>query len=192
MIKGGDYMYLEIHQVIEEKMQKTISVIKDDLGSIRAGRANPAMLDKLTVDYYGTVTPVKQLASVTAPEPRLLLIQPYDRSSMQSIEKAIQMSDLGLNPSNDGKVIRLNIPQLTEERRRDLTKLVKKTAEDGKVAIRNERREGNDLLKKMQKDGELTEDELKKAQDEIQKMTDKYIQQIDELVVKKEKELLEV
>ncbi|WP_026476035.1 ribosome recycling factor [Alkaliphilus transvaalensis] len=185
-------MYLEIHQVIEEKMQKTISVIKDDLGSIRAGRANPAMLDKLTVDYYGTVTPVKQLASVTAPEPRLLLIQPYDRSSMQSIEKAIQMSDLGLNPSNDGKVIRLNIPQLTEERRRDLTKLVKKTAEDGKVAIRNERREGNDLLKKMQKDGELTEDELKKAQDEIQKMTDKYIQQIDELVVKKEKELLEV
>jgi ribosome recycling factor len=185
-------MYLDIHKAIEDKMQKTISVFKEDLGAIRAGRANPAMLDKLSVDYYGTPTPVKQLASISAPEPRVLVIQPYDRSSMQSIEKAIQISDLGLNPSNDGKLIRLNIPQLTEERRRDLTKLVKKTAEEGKVAIRNERREGNDLLKKMQKDGELTEDELKKAQDEIQKMTDNYIKQIDELVVKKEKELLEV
>ncbi len=185
-------MYLDIHKAIEEKMQKTISVFKEDLGGIRAGRANPSMLDKLTVDYYGTVTPVKQLASVSAPEPRLLLIQPYDRSAMTSIEKAIQMSDLGMNPSNDGKVIRLNVPQLTEERRKDLTKVVKKTAEDAKIAIRNERREGNESIKKAQKDGEITEDELKRAQDEIQKLTDKYVQQIDELVVKKEKELLEV
>lgn len=141
-------MLLDVHKTIEEKMQKTISVAKEDLNGIRAGRANPAMLDKLTVDYYGTPTPVKQIASVSAPEPRVLLIQPYDRSAMGSIEKAILTSDLGLNPSNDGKVIRLNIPQLTEERRKDLTKLVKKTAEDAKVAIRNERREGNDLLKK--------------------------------------------
>ncbi len=185
-------MILEVHKSIEEKMQKTINVTKEDLNGIRAGRANPAMLDKLTVDYYGTPTPVKQIASVSAPEPRVLMIQPYDRSAMASIEKAILISDLGINPSNDGKVIRLNIPQLTEERRRDLTKLVKKTAEEAKVAIRNERREGNDLLKKMQKDGELTEDDLKKAQDEIQKLTDKYIQKIDELVTTKEKELLEV
>ncbi|MBM7613693.1 ribosome recycling factor [Alkaliphilus hydrothermalis] len=185
-------MYFDVHKETETKMQKTLSVLKEDLGSIRAGKAHPSMLDKLSVDYYGTVTPVKQLASITSPEPRLLLIQPFDRSAMQSIEKAILISDLGLNPSNDGKVIRLNIPQLTEERRKELAKLVKKTAEEAKVAIRNERRDGNDSLKKMQKDGELTEDELKKAQDEIQKLTDNYIKQIDDLVAKKEKELLEV
>jgi len=185
-------MYLDIHKETETKMQKTLSVLKEDLGSIRAGKAHPSMLDKLSVDYYGTPTPIKQLASISAPEPRALLIQPYDRSAMASIEKAILISDLGLNPSNDGKIIRLNIPQLTEERRKELAKLVKKTAEEGKVAIRNERRDGNDSLKKMQKDGELTEDELKKAQDEIQKLTDSYIKQIDELVAKKEKELMEV
>lgn len=183
---------LEVHKSTEEKMKKTINVTKEELNGIRAGRANPAMLDKITIDYYGTITPLKQIASVSAPEPRVLLIQPYDRSAMASIEKAILISDLGLNPSNDGKTIRLNIPQLTEERRKDLAKLVKKTAEEAKVAIRNERREGNDQLKKMQKDGKLTEDDLKKAQDEIQKLTDKYIEKIDELVVIKEKELMEV
>lgn len=185
-------MLLEVHQSIEQKMKKTIEVLKTDLNSIRAGRANPAMLDRLTIDYYGTVTPVKQVAAISAPEPRVLMIQPYDPSALSLIEKAILTSDLGINPSNDGKVIRLIIPQLTEERRKELAKLVKKTAEDGKVAIRNGRRDGNDQLKKQQKDGELTEDELKKAQDELQKITDKYIQQIDDLVAAKEKELMEV
>ncbi|SCY12968.1 ribosome recycling factor [Alkaliphilus peptidifermentans] len=185
-------MYLETHKEIEGKMQKTINVIKDELNSIRAGRANPAMLDKISLDYYGSITPLKQIATVTAPEPRMIIIQPYDKSAMQSIEKAIMTSDLGLNPSNDGKVIRLNIPQLTEERRRDLLKIVKRTAEDGKVAIRNERREANEAFKKQQKDGELTEDDLKKAQEEVQKITDNYIKKIDELVAKKEVEILEV
>lgn len=185
-------MYLQAHKELEEKMNKTLKVLKDDLNSIRAGRANPAMLDRLTIDYYGTVTPIKQIASVTAPEPRMITIQPYDPSVMNLIEKAIQQSDLGINPSNDGKIIRLNIPQLTEERRRDLTKIVKKTAEDSKVALRNERRNANDALKKMQKDGELTEDDLKAAQDEVQKITDKFIKQIDEMIENKEKEILEV
>ncbi|SNR89168.1 ribosome recycling factor [Anaerovirgula multivorans] len=185
-------MYLQAHKELEEKMNKTLKVLKDDLNSIRAGRANPAMLDRLTIDYYGTVTPIKQIASVTAPEPRMITIQPYDPSIMNLIEKAIQQSDLGINPSNDGKIIRLNIPQLTEERRRDLTKIVKKTAEDSKVALRNERRNVNDALKKMQKDGELTEDDLKAAQDEVQKITDKFTKQIDEMIENKEKEILEV
>jgi len=185
-------MLLEVHQSIEQKMKKTIEAMKAELNSIRAGRANPAMLDRLTIDYYGTITPVKQVASVSAPEPRVLMIQPYDPSALSLIEKAILVSDLGINPSNDGKIIRLAIPQLTEERRRDPAKLVKKTAEDGKVAVRNGRREANDQLKKLQKDGELTEDDLKKAQDEVQKMTDRFIQQIDDLVAIKEKELMEV
>lgn len=185
-------MYLEVHMELEDKMQKTINVIKEDLNSIRAGRANPAMLDKITVDYYGSTTPLKQIASVSAPEPRMIIVQPYDKSAMQAIEKAIMISDLGINPSNDGKVIRLNIPMLTEERRRDLIKLAKKTSEDGKIAIRNERRDANDAIKKLQKDGELTEDDLKKAQDEVQKMTDKFIQLIDDLLAKKEVEIMEV
>ncbi|AKL95446.1 ribosome-recycling factor Frr [Clostridium aceticum] len=185
-------MNLEAHKNLEEKMNKTLRVLKEDLNAIRAGRANPSMLDRLSIDYYGTVTPIKQIASVAAPEPRLITIQPYDPSVMATIEKAIQQSDLGINPSNDGKVIRLNIPQLTEDRRKDLTKIVKKTAEDSKVAIRNERRNANDDLKKMQKDGELTEDDLKAAQDEVQKITDKFIKKIDELAEAKEKEILEV
>lgn len=185
-------MYLQAHKELEEKMNKTLKVLKDDLNSIRAGRANPAMLDRLSIDYYGTVTPIKQIASVAAPEPRMITIQPYDPSVMNAIEKAIQQSDLGINPSNDGKIIRLNIPQLTEERRKDLTKIVKKTAEESKVALRNERRNANDALKKMQKDGELTEDDLKAAQDEVQKITDKFIKQVDEMTDNKEKEILEV
>ncbi|SES68202.1 ribosome recycling factor [Natronincola peptidivorans] len=185
-------MNLEIHNNLEDKMNKTLKVLKDDLNSIRAGRANPSMLDRLTIDYYGTITPIKQIASITAPEPRLITIQPYDPSVMTTIEKAIQQSDLGINPSNDGKVIRLNIPQLTEDRRKDLTKIVKRTGEDSKVAIRNERRNANDTLKKMGKDGELTEDDLKAAQDEVQKITDKFIKQIDIMTENKEKEILEV
>ncbi len=185
-------MSLNVHKELEEKMQKTIGVLKEDLHSIRAGRANPALLDRITVEYYGSPTPLKQIATVSAPEPRLLVIQPFDKSSVQSIEKAITQSDLGINPSNDGKIIRLAVPQLTEERRKDLTKLAKKIGEDAKIAIRNERREANDKLKKMQKTTEITEDDLKKSEDEVQKMTNKYIEIIDELIEKKEKEIMEV
>jgi ribosome recycling factor len=185
-------MRIQIHKELEEKMQKTIRVFKEDLNTIRAGRANPALLDKIVVEYYGSPTPLKQIAGVSAPEPRLLIVQPYDKTAIQSIEKAILQSDLGINPSNDGNVIRLGIPQLTEERRKELIKVVKKSGENAKVALRNERREANDKLKKMQKDGEITEDDLKKAEDEVQKMTTKSGQIIDELVGKKEKEMLEV
>lgn len=185
-------MRLEIHKNLEEKMTKTINALKDDLASIRAGRANPAMLDRVVVEYYGTPTPIKQIASVTAPEPRIISIQPYDLSAINNIEKAILQSDLGVNPSNDGKMIRIVIPQLTEERRKDLTKIARKTAEDSKIALRNERRNTNDRLKKMQKDNELTEDELKNAQDEVQKITDKFIKIVDELADKKEQDIMEV
>ena len=185
-------MSLQVHKELEEKMQKTIKVLKEDLHSIRAGRANPALLDRIVVDYYGSPTPLKQIAAISAPEPRLLVIQPYDKSAIQPIEKVITQSDLGINPSNDGKTIRLAVPQLTEERRKDLLKVVKKTGEEAKVAIRNERRDANDKLKKMQKSGELTEDDLKKAEDDVQKATNKYVEITDELVEKKEKEIMEV
>ncbi|ABR48838.1 ribosome recycling factor [Alkaliphilus metalliredigens QYMF] len=185
-------MQLEVHKRLEEKMTKTLGVLKDDFNSIRAGKANPSMLDRITVDYYGSITPLKQVASVSAPEPRLLIIQPYDPSVINGIEKALMMSDLGLNPSNDGKIIRLNIPQLTEERRKELTKVVKRVAEEGRVALRNGRRDANEQLKKMEKDSELTEDDLKQAQEEVQKITDKFNKQVDEMLVKKELEILEV
>ncbi len=185
-------MQLEIHKAIEEKMKKTVHVVQDEFNSIRAGRANPAMLDRISVEYYGAVVPLNQLATISAPEPRMITIQPFDVSVLKEIEKAIQKSELGINPSSDGKIIRLVIPQLTEERRKDLTKLVKAKAEEGRVAIRNERRWGNDTLKKMEKDGELTEDDLKQAQEDVQKLTDKYIKQIEELMEAKEKEILEV
>ncbi|MFZ5966556.1 MAG: ribosome recycling factor [Bacillota bacterium] len=185
-------MITQVHHEIEEKMQKTLKVLKEELMSIRAGRANPALLDRIMVDYYGSPTPLKQIAGISAPEPRLLVIQPYDKGAIQPIEKAIQLSDLGINPSNDGKLIRLLIPQLTEERRKELIKIVKKTGENAKVAIRNERREANDKLKKMQKNTEITEDDLKKSEDDIQKLTDKFISMIDETINSKEKELLEV
>lgn len=185
-------MHMQVHKELEEKMQKTIRVFKEDLNTIRAGRANPALLDKITVEYYGTPTPLKQIANISAPEPRLLTIQPYDNTAIQAIEKAITQSDLGINPSNDGKIIRLAIPQLTEERRKELIKIVKKTGETAKVAIRNERRDANDKLKKMQKNGEITEDDLKKSENEVQKMTNKSIEIIDELISKKEKEMMEV
>ena len=185
-------MKLDIHKKLEEKMEKTIAVLKDELLTIRAGRANPNMLDRVMVDYYGTMTPLKQMAGVSSPEPITILIQPWDKSAMGSIEKAILSSDLGFNPTNDGNSIRINIPQLTEERRKDLIKLVAKTGEQAKVAIRNERREANEAIKKMEKTSELTEDDSKKAQDEVQKLTDSHIKMIDDMLAKKEKDIMEV
>lgn len=185
-------MYLEVHKTTEEKMKKTLKVYKEEITGIKAGRANPALLDRIMVDYYGTPTPLKQIANISAPEPRLLVIQAWDANAVSAIEKAIIKSDLGLNPSVDNKVIRLNIPQLTEERRKELIKHLKKLTENAKVAIRNERRDANDHLKKMEKAGELTLDDLRKAEEEVQKLTDKYIEEINKLFDKKEKELLEV
>ncbi len=185
-------MYQEHLKEAENKMGKTISVYKEELQSIRAGRANPGLLDKINVDYYGQITPLKQVGSISAPEPRLLVIQPWDAKLIPVIEKEILKSDLGINPSNDGKLIRLVIPQLTEERRKDLTKLVKKNGENAKVAIRNTRRDSLDKIKKMEKAKEISEDEMKKAEDELQKITDKYIEQVDEITKKKEEELMEI
>ena len=178
--------------VYQDKMHKSVDVMKKEFGAIRAGRANPAVLDKLSVEYFGSMMPVNQLASISSPEPRMLAIQPWDAGALKSIEKAILASDLGINPTNDGKVIRLLFPQLTEERRRDLIKGVKKTGEDTKVAIRNIRRDGVDHFKKAQKASEITEDELKSLEKDMQDLTDKACKLIDEEVVKKEKELLEV
>ena len=173
-------------------MEKTISSLKKEFASVRAGRANPSLLDRITVDYYGTPTPLNQLSNISAPEPRLLVIQPYDSNSIADIEREILKSDLGLNPSNDGKIIRLAIPQLTEERRKELSKLVKKYGEEAKIAVRNIRRDSNDELKKAEKDKLITEDDLKLGQDEVQKVTDEFSKKIDELVDQKIKEIMEV
>lgn len=185
-------MAAEVQKQMQEKMEKTINVLKDELHSIRAGRANPMLLDQISVEYYGADTPLKQLAAISVPEPRLLQVQPYDATALADIEKAINMSDLGLNPQNDGKVIRLSIPMLTEERRKELSKLVKKTGEDAKVALRNERREANDKFKKLNKSKEITDDELKGYEDDVQKTTDKFVKIIDDLVSQKEAEVMEV
>lgn len=185
-------MYLEVHKEAEKKMRKSIDVYKEELQGIRAGRANPALLDQITVDYYGTSTPLKQVASISAPEPRLLAIQPWDANLIPEIEKAILQSDLGFNPSNDGKIIRIPIPMLTEERRKELVRLVGKSQENAKVAIRNTRREANDLIKEMEKNKELSEDERKAAENEMQKITDKYIEEIDLITKQKEDELMEI
>jgi len=185
-------MINEVLNESEEKMKKTVEVLRKDLASVRAGRANPAMLDKITVDYYGTPTPVNQLANISVPEPRMLIIQPWDKSSIKDIEKAILKSDLGLNPSNDGVVIRLNIPQLTAERRAEIVKTVKKKAEEARVAVRNIRRELIDDIKQIEKDKIASEDESKKGQEKAQKLTDKYIKDIDDVLEKKEKEIMEV
>ena len=174
------------------KMEKTIEVMKHEFNTIRAGRANVAVLDKITVDYYGAPTPIQQIASVSTPEPRMLAIQPWDASALKLIEKAILASDLGINPTNDGKIIRLLFPQLTEERRRDLTKEVKNMAEGGKVAIRNIRRDAIDHFKKAQKASEITEDELKSLEKDMQDLTDKYVKEGDVEAGKKEKELMEL
>lgn len=185
-------MIKEISQDATGSMQKSIEVLKKEYASLRAGRATPALLDKITVDYYGTPTPVNQLANISVPEPRMLVIQPWDKGSMAAVEKAILKSDLGLTPSNDGSIIRLPIPALTEERRKELVKLIKKKAEETRVAVRNIRRVANDTLKKLHKDGDITEDEQRKGQDEIQKKTDQFIKEIDGILEKKEQEILQV
>lgn len=173
-------------------MEKSIEHLKNELSSLKAGRANPAILDRIVVSMYGTEMPLNQMASISAPESRLLTITPYDKSAISAIEKAILHSDLSLNPSNDGKMIRLNLPMLTEENRRDLTKIAKKLGEEGKIAIRNERRTSNEALKKLQKDGECTEDELKIFEKEVQDITDEHIRIIDQMVEHKTKEIMEV
>ena len=185
-------MSIDVQQVLEEKMRKSISVLREELNTVRAGRANPALLDKIMVDYYGSPTPLKNLANISVPDPRSLMISPFDPKSIHDIEKAINIANLGINPSNDGKVIRLVIPAVTEERRKELIKVIKKYGEDAKVAVRNERRDANDELKKQEKAGELTEDDLKKSLEEVQKKTDKTMKDIDQIVVDKEKEIMEV
>ena len=180
----------KIKKNLEEKSKKSISVLKEDLNTVRAGRANPALLDKVMVDYYGSPTPLKSLANISVPDPRTLLISPFDPKAIGEIEKGINVANIGINPSNDGKCVRLVIPQVTEERRKELTKTVKKMGEESKVAVRNLRREANDELKKLEKAHEITEDELKKALDDIQKATDKTIKEIDDIVAAKDKEIL--
>ncbi len=174
------------------KMEKTMEVLASEFGSVRAGRANAQVLDRISVSYYGSDTPIGQVASISSPDARTLVIQPWDSSLLKPIEKAIQLSDLGINPQNDGRIIRLVFPQLTEERRRDLTKQVKKYAEDAKVAVRNIRRDGMDAIKKALKKSEITEDEQKKFEKDLQDLTDKYVKKVDELSAKKEKELMEI
>ncbi|AFK86820.1 MULTISPECIES: ribosome recycling factor [Thermoanaerobacterium] len=176
----------------EEKMKKSIAVLKNELMSIRAGRANPALLDRISIDYYGTMTPINKLATITAPEPKVIIIQPWDTSKISEIEKAIQKSDLNINPTSDGKIIRLVFPDLTEERRKELVKLVHKKGEEAKVAVRQIRRDANDAIKKMDKNGEISEDEKLKSEENVQKLTDKYIKEIDKILEQKEKEIMEI
>lgn len=177
---------------LKERMEKSIGAFKEKLSEIRAGRANPAILNKVKIDYYGTPTPINQVAGVSVPEARLIVIQPWDVSVLKDIEKAILASDIGLNPNNDGKVIRLAFPELTEERRKELAKEIRKIAEEAKVSIRAIRRDGIDEAKEKQKNSEITEDELKSAETEIQKITDKYIDEIDKILADKEKEIMSV
>ena len=179
-------------KVYDSKMEKTLDVLLDEFGSIRAGRANPHVLDRIKVDYYGTPTPIQQVGNINVPEARMIVIQPWEKSLLKSIEKAILTSDLGINPTNDGSVIRLVFPELTEERRKDLAKDVKKKGEAAKVAVRNIRRDANESLKKMEKNGDISEDDLKDGNDKIQKLTDKMIDKIDKAVETKTKEIMTV
>ena len=174
------------------KMDRTLEVLQEDFGAIRAGRANARVLDRITVEYYGQETPIGQVGTISSPDARTLMIQPWDGSILKSIEKAIQISDLGINPQNDGRVIRLVFPQLTEERRKELTKQVKNLGEGAKVAVRNIRRDAMDYIKKLKKDSEITEDDQKKAEKDLQELTDKYIKKVDEACAVKEKELMEI
>ena len=185
-------MVKEIIANNEERLEKSIAALKREFGSLRAGRATPSLLDKVLVDYYGTPTPVNQVAKVSVPEPRMIMITPWEKSLMHDIEKAIMKSDLGLSPNSDGTAIRLSIPQLTQERRQELVKTVGKKAEEAKVAIRNIRRDGNDAIKKLEKAKEITEDDSKKGQESVQKLVDKYIKTVDTLREAKEKEIMEV
>ena len=176
----------------ERKMEKTLEHLDEEFGAVRAGRANPKVLDRITVEYYGTETALNAVANISSPDARTLVIQPWDGSLLKDIQKAILASDLGINPQNDGKIIRLTFPQLTEERRRDLTKQVKKYAEDAKVAMRNIRRDGMDYVKKLKKNNEITEDDQKKAEKDLQDVLDKYIKKVDETLAAKEKELMAI
>ncbi|URZ06636.1 ribosome recycling factor [Clostridium felsineum] len=185
-------MVNDIIKELEEKMKKTISSLKKELASMKAGRATPAMLDRIEVDYYGTMTSLNQLANISVPESRILMIQPWDKSAMKSIEKAILVSDLGLNPSNDGTSMRLVIPELTEETRKNLVKNIKKAGEDSKVALRSIRRDANDKVKNLKKDNSITEDEVKSSENDIQKKTDAYVKEVDNVVDAKEKEIMSI
>lgn len=176
----------------EERMAASVEHTREDLTTIRTGRANPAMFNSVMAEYYGTLTPITQMATISVPEPRMLLIKPYEMSVMNEIENAIRNSDLGVNPTNDGQVLRVTVPQLTEERRKDMVKMAKSKGEDGKIAIRNVRRKGMEQLKKLQKDGDFGEDEVQAAEKDLDKVTQKYVAQMDELVASKEKELMEV
>jgi len=177
---------------IEEKMDKTINVLTENFAEVRAGRANPAILNKVKVDYYGVLTPISQVAGISVPEARLIVIQPWDMSILKEIEKAILASDIGITPNNDGKVIRLAFPELNEERRKALVKEIKKTAEEAKISIRSLRRDGIDEAKKAQKDGDMTEDDLRNAEAEIQKLTDKKVEEVDSILANKEKEIMNI
>ncbi|MFD2371329.1 ribosome recycling factor [Brevibacillus sp. GCM10020057] len=177
---------------MEDRMSKAIANLKRDLSTLRAGRANPAMLDRVMVDYYGTPTPISQLANISVPEPRMLTIQPWDKTALKEIDRALQQSDLGITPSNDGVIIRLVIPPLTEERRKELVKLAGKSGEEAKVAIRNIRRDANDEIKKLEKAATISEDESRRHQETVQKTTDKFIAEVDKIVKDKEKDILEV
>lgn len=179
-------------KIYEEKMGKTIRVLESEYASIRAGRANPGVLDRISADYYGSPTPINQLAAISVSEARILVIQPYDKSALKAIEKAILTSELGINPSNDGSSIRLAFPQLTEERRKELCKSIRKEAEDSKVAIRSIRRDANDKFKQQKKSGEITEDDQKNAEQKMQKITDKFCDDIDKIATNKEKEVMSV
>lgn len=180
------------YKFIEEKMDKTISVFSENLSEVRAGRANPAILNKVKIDYYGTPTPINQVAGVSVPEARLIVIQPWDANVLKEIERAILASDIGINPNNDGKVIRLSFPELNEERRKELVKEIRKTAEEARVAVRSIRRDGIDEFKKKQKESEITEDDLHTAEEQIQKITDKKIEEIDSILANKEKEIMSI
>ena len=177
---------------IEERMKKTISVYKENLSEIRAGRANPAILNKIKIDYYGVQTPISQVAGISVPEARLIVIQPWDISVLKEIEKEILKSDIGINPNNDGKVIRLSFPELNEERRKEIVKEIRKMAEEAKIAVRATRRDSIDNFRKMQKDSEITEDELKLAEEEVQKITDKFVEEVDVILANKEKEVMSI
>ena len=185
-------MLKDEYKIYEEKMRKSIDSVAADFASVRAGRANASVLDRIMVDYYGSPTPIQQIASITSPDPRSLVIQPWDTSAVKLIKKAIETSDLGINPQDDGRSLRLAFPQLTEERRKELVKLIHKYSENGKVAIRNIRRDAMDYFKKQEKKSEITEDELKQAEKDLQKLTDDSCKKLDELLAKKEKELMAV
>ena len=185
-------MIEDVMNTAKDKMQKSCAAYERDMMGLRAGRANPQLLDRIMVDYYGTPTPINQIGNISSPEPRLLVIAPWEAKMIPNVEKAIQKSDLGLNPSNDGKIIRLVFPELNEERRRDLTKIASKGAEETKVAIRNIRRDAVEQIKKMKKNSEITEDDQRDAEEDMQKLTDKAVKEVDEIYAKKEKEIMEV